>query len=317
MKKITLLSAIFLTVILNLKAQNKIDIDFKTGADNLEPKDFMEGLKVTIKVRNRVDIVKENVNEGRDWPNNSIRRVTFNLPDDLPCSDIYELVLSRGTRSGYRDNFTAAVADNWNLQKLTVTTRIRVNGILKSSTMNYESPSGAPNPLFRFVYEDRDSDRNTGTSFTAPISNLCPQEGGFTPRGNPDRRSITCVFGTGGDDLRGGNDNVDVRLILRGAPSRIITLQNLNNRNAWGNLSENTVSKDLPTTAPVFTFEDIERIEVRHTGGGGMFADNWYLDKFKLTLNLNGVNRILIDRVAAPIHYFTGDTRIARLMIVN
>ncbi len=320
MKKIIILSAILLSAVLNLNAQNKVDFDIKTGADNLDPKDFMQGLKITLKIRGRADIVKENVNESREWPNNSIRRVSFDIPNDVPCADIYEAVLSRLPKSNSFNNITATVGDNWNLQKLTVTTRIRVNGVLQSKSMDWISPSGSNNPLFRFVYENRDTDRNTGTTFTVTINNQCPLENGPILR-QPDltnfARSINCIFGTGGDDLRGGNDNVNIRLKLRGAANRIITISNLNNGNTWGNFTENTVSKDLTARDAAFTIQDIELVEVHHTGGGGIGADNWYLDKFKLSITLNGIKTVLVDKIDTPIHYFTGDTRIKRFYLTN
>ena len=75
-----------------------------------------------------------------------------------------------------------------------------------------------------------------------------------------------------------------------------------------GQFYRKTVGKELPSIAGL-TIADIKEVELWHTGGGGMGADNWDLDKFKLTITINGVTKILVDRVGAPLHRFTGDTR--------
>ncbi len=302
-------------VIVAPKSDNKLDIDFKTGGDNLDPKDFMEGLKVTVKIKNKPDLVKENANEGREWPNNSIRRVSINLPADVVCSDIHEIVLSRDTKGGTKNNMTAIVGDNWNLDKVTVTTRIKTNGTMKTGTMNWMSPSGSGHPLYRFVYENRDSDVNTGTSLTLQTGSICPSSNtNSTTTSTPTNASLNCVFGTGGDNLEGGSgNNVDIRIKFKSS-NNIITLSNVNDTAKWNNFTENTVTKSIPNSATI-DINDIKEVEVRHTGGGGMFADNWHVDKIKITITKNGVSRVLVDRVGAPIHMFTGDTRIKRFTV--
>lgn len=298
------------SVITSSKSDNKLDIDFKTGGDNLDPKDFMEGLKVTVKIKNKPDLVKENANEGREWPNNSIRRVSFNLPADVVCSDIHEIVLSRNTKGGTKNNMTAIVGDNWNLDKVTVTTRIKTNGTMKTGTMNWMSPSGSGNPLYRFVYEDRDSDNNTGLSLTLKTGSICPSANttSSSTTSSSTNASLNCVFGTGGDNLEGGSgNNVNIRIKFKSS-NKIITINNINDTAKWNNFTENTVTKSIPNSATI-DINDIKEVEVRHTGGGGMFADNWHVDKIKITITKNGVSRVLVDRVGAPIHMFTGDTR--------
>lgn len=304
------------SVIVAPKSDNKLDIDFKTGGDNLEPKDFMEGLKVTVKIKNKPDLVKENVNEGREWPNNSIRRVSISLPADVVCSDIHEIVLSRIPKGGSANNISAMAADNWNLDKVTVTTRIKTNGTMKTGTMNWMSPSGSGYPLYRFVYENRDSDINTGNSLTLQTGSICPSSNAnsTTTTSTPTNASLNCVFGTGGDNLEGGSgNNVNIRIKFKSS-NNIITLSNVNDTAKWNNFTENTVTKSIPNSATI-DINDIKEVEVRHTGGGGMFADNWHVDKIKITITKNGVSRVLVDRVGAPIHRFTGDTRIKRFTV--
>lgn len=297
-------------------SDNKIDLDFKTGNDDLDPKDFMEGVKVTLKIRNKPDLVTENVNESKNWPNNSVRRVTINLPADAVCTDIYEIIVSRKIKNGFANNMTAIVGDNWNLQKITVNTRIKVGGIIKSGTMDYMSPRGSSFPLYRFIYENRDSDSNTGTSYTLRTSNICSSQNS-TPAStttSTTNANLTCIIGTGGDNLEGGgNNNVTIRIMFKSS-AKIITIRNINGNAKWNNFTENTVTKIVPNSADI-DINDIKEIEVRHTGVGGMNADNWDVDKIKISISKDGNNKVLVDRIDKPIHRFTGDTRGKKFLV--
>ena len=111
----------------------------------------------------------------------------------------------------------------------------------------------------------------------------------------------------GGDNLEGGSgNNVDLIIKLKGTPARSVLIRNLSNGQNWTNFSDRTVNKVVPNAR--FTFADIESIELRHTGGGGIFADNWHIDKFKLTMTINVEASVLVDRIDAHILMFTGDT---------
>lgn len=87
-----------------------------------------------------------------------------------------------------------------------------------------------------------------------------------------------------------------------------MTINNINNSVSWGNWTENTVSKEIPNSANI-DINDIKSVEIRHTGGGGMFADNWHVDKILISISKDGLSRVLVDKVGAPVHMFTGDTR--------
>ena len=283
-------------------SENKIEIDFKTGGDNLEPKGFQKNLQITINIRNRAPIVMENVNENQTWPNNSVRRVVVPLSADINAMDLESIALLR-TVVGSWNNVDAISADNWNLDKITATAIVKTNGsFVRTLILN---KSGAP--LFRFIYENRgNSNPNAGLGVTYEFA---PNRyGGPTlPRGTPGLATITAIFGTGGDDLRGGNDNVNITIRFKSKP-QVVTISNINDKANWGNWSENTVTKTIPNSAEL-DINDIKDIELRHTGGGGIGADNWHIDKFKLTIARGREVKVLIDKVGAPLHMFTGDTR--------
>lgn len=303
------------TVYVEPKSDNKLDIDFKTGSDNLDPKDFMEGVKVTVKIKNKPNLIKENVNESREWPNNSIRRVSLSLPADINCQDIQEVIISRNIKGGSANNMTAIVGDNWNLNKVTITSRIKIDGILKTGTMNFMSPSGSSQPLYRFVYEDRDSDNKTGKILSLILNGLCPSQNNASSTNSNANATLHCVFGTGGDNLEGGSgNNVNIKILFKNS-TKTLSINNINDTAKWNNFTENTVTKTISNSADI-DINNIKEVEMRHTGGGGMFADNWHVDKIKITITKNGQSKVLVDRVDAPIHMFTGNSR-SKKFIVN
>lgn len=289
---------------------NKLDVDFKTGADNLEMKPFQEGLEIRIIIQNRADIILLNANNNQTWPNNSIKRVSIPLPDDITVNEIKEIHVYRRQKLGGKPTttiFNIAEKDNWNVNKISCTARIKTDGVMKNFKFSYfMSPSGSSNDLYRFTYEGGNGSTE-GQMFKGNLSYRSPDifpRGGTNTATNPVFRIETL---TGGDDLRGGNDNLNILIRLRIRPVRNIALNNINNGEKWDNFTERTITRTI--TAAPFTFDDIEDIVLRHTGGGGMAADNWYLDKLKITLTIAGETRVLIDKVDAPIHFFTGDFR--------
>lgn len=287
-----------------LVSNNKIEVEFKTGVDNLEPRDFQENVEVRIKMKNHPEIVKTNVNENQSWPTGSIRKISLPLPSDVVVDDLTEVQVFR-RYIGALDNFKDAVADNWDLARLAVTAYIKTDGRLQRYPL-LEKTGKRPWPLRRFVYELR-GERNEvdGYDLKLPLAytpNL-PTPIGETPA--PEKTFIEAIFNTGGDDLRGGNDNATIKLILKNGQT--ITIANINYRRPFENFSEKKLTKDIPRTD--FTFDDIARIELWHTGGGGIGADNWDLDRFKLTITINGNSKVLVDKAGTPLHRFTGDTR--------
>jgi hypothetical protein len=113
-------------------------------------------------------------------------------------------------------------------------------------------------------------------------------------------------FVTGGDDLRGGDDNVNLLLLLQsGNPLRF---DNVNGRKRWPDHSSQTVSlSPLPDTV---RFEDIKGVRLETTFGGGLGGDNWNLDRLAVSARIEGETRELFDQGGAPLFRFTGDRRV-------
>ncbi|WP_231490975.1 hypothetical protein [Pedobacter sp. Leaf170] len=271
-------------------------------------KPFQENVEIRIILQNRADAILANANNNQNWPNNSIKRVSIPLPANINVNEIKELHVYRKQKRGGTPTptiFNIAEKDNWNVDKISATARLKIGGVLKSYKFpDFISPLGSRNPLFRFVYEGGDG-KTEGQFFKGILSYLSPDTYPRTTAVNPLLKIETL---TGGDDLRGGNDNLNVLIRLKFRPVRNIALNNINGSQNWGNFSEHTFTRSI--SALLFTFDDIEDIVLRHTGGAfGQGIDNWYLDKLKITLTIAGETRVLVDQVAAPIHYFKGDAR--------
>ncbi len=304
MKKITTLILVMISLLNFVHAQNKIEVEFKTGEDDLAVRDasIQGNLKITINYKNAAaPTILENANKNQNWPKNSIRRVAIALAADVDINNLASIELYRSSTS---NNFEDMVADNWDLKELTVTvTRKDANGNSKYKLLEKLSVNGSI--LNRFSGGRNCNCQKVYNFFTPQlISGTTPWIDRFAA---PQKTMLTVEIGVGGDDLRGGNDNARIVIVFKNSKDKLY-FNNLNNGESWGGFVSKIVSKEIPNPKNL-KLEDIKEVELWHTGGGGMFADNWDIDKFKLSITINGVSKILIDKVGAPIHRFSGDTR--------
>ena len=129
-------------------------------------------------------------------------------------------------------------------------------------------------------------------------------------RNEPQKKAtIIATIGTGGDDLRGGGNNVKIVITFKNSTAKLV-YENINNGANWGNFTEHTATKEL-SSLPNLTVNDIKEVELWHRGGTGfdINADNWDVDKFTLSITINGIVKQLVDKNGAPLHRFTGDAR--------
>lgn len=300
------------TVVVAPKSDNKIDIDFKTGGDNLEVKDFQENLEIRIIIQNKADVILKDANKNQNWPNNSVRRVSILLPANITAEEIKEIQLYRIQR-GSADNFKATIADNWNLESIGATATIMTNGVKKIYEFEKIVSPEYRRPLFRFVYE-RGNNETEGTRFKRALTlKTTPLPPGVNTGVPAQNAKLEINVRTGGDDLRGGNDNCNVVITFKSNP-RKMQLTNIFNRRPQGGFTEKTITKELLNSQNM-DINDIKEVEIHHTGGGGIGADNWDIDKIKITIIKEGITKVLVDKVGAPIHRFNGDQRIKRFIV--
>ena len=155
---------------------NKILATLQTGADDLRGGN--DNLNLIVLLRDGAQLRFDNINEGNRWENNSLHIVGKELPEALSFTDVIGLRLETTFGGGI-------AGDNWNLNLL------RVSAQIGGETLELFGDSG--DPLVRFLGENRSHD------FVIP---------------DPLPLVLTANFGTGSDDLRGGNDNVALIVVL-------------------------------------------------------------------------------------------------------
>jgi FG-GAP-like repeat len=166
----------------------------------------------------------------------------------------------------------------------TVTLRPRPN-ILRYS---YDEKPNGSSWLTYFV--DNKYSFATPPRVTSPVSSV----------GLVDSLQINIT--TGGDDLRGGNDNVSAVVNFRSRPSQ--TFNNLNNGRQWiGNYSE-TVQLPLSTPARI---DEIVSVDFVTGFTGGLSGDNWNVDRITIRAVSGERSRELFSRSGSPLIRFTGD----------
>jgi len=112
---------------------------------------------------------------------------------------------------------------------------------------------------------------------------------------------------TGGDDLRGGNDNVSVTVRIAGRPDQ--QFSNINKGARW--IDNYTETVPLHLAVPV-NKEDIQSILFATSFGGGIGGDNWNMDAVRVLVN---GGEVLAQKNGTPLNRFTGDRKLYTLAI--
>lgn len=297
---LTLGFAMFFSVI--AIAQNKIEIEFKTGEDDLRGIGTPEfGLDVNILFVNKPALLSRGVNKLATWPKRSIRKISIPLDTSIVIADLLAMELTR--KHSNANVPTTQSPDNWDIDRIIVTATFKKDG----KTTKYQllhTINGRQTP-YRMTYDNSETPKRFDFNRNPVV--LSGTQNWIDNHPPPQKASISAVFGVGGDDLRGGNDNAKIVITFKNSTKKL-TFNNLNSSAQWNGFTEHTAYKQIPSF-PEFTVNDIKTVELWHTGGGGMGADNWDIDKFTLTVTYNGQTKQLVDKTGAPIHRFTGDTR--------
>lgn len=123
----------------------------------------------------------------------------------------------------------------------------------------------------------------------------------------PDELIVT--FKTGGDDLRGGNDNVHFVLLKKNGEQ--VRYDNINSLKRWVDWSIQSCSRPLPKGLQV---SDIAGFQLETTFSGGWGGDNWNLDKITVETRTKSGRRVLFEKQGSPLARFTGNHKIQKFM---
>ncbi len=116
---------------------------------------------------------------------------------------------------------------------------------------------------------------------------------------------LVAKFETGGDDLRGGNDNVDV--LVKYTDGSTEQFRNVNKGQRW---PEGSINNVVLTLRKKVISKQITCLRVSTNFGGGMGGDNWNLDKISLSAyKENGESEQLQSMSGSPWVRFTGDNK--------
>lgn len=117
---------------------------------------------------------------------------------------------------------------------------------------------------------------------------------------------LEVIIGTGDDDLRGNEDNVNATVLRRGGRSQVV--RSINERRPWGNGSSKTVWIHLATPA---NRADLQGLRLQHTSRGGFGADDWTLNSVKVIAHMQGGTKaVLYNQSRHRLYHFEGRRRV-------
>ena len=112
-------------------------------------------------------------------------------------------------------------------------------------------------------------------------------------------QELILEFTSGGDGLRGGDDNVHLR--IRGDGPNI-EIRNLNKGQEWPGGSVRTVRVPL---SPALDPARLTHIVLYMSFGGGIFPDHWHLDSLRVSLVRGGETQLLWQSTYSPVTVFS------------
>lgn len=119
---------------------------------------------------------------------------------------------------------------------------------------------------------------------------------------------LLLTMSTGGDDLRGGSDNLNVKVTLKSGAS--LTFNNVNLGRRW--IDSSTEEIAVPVANPA----TVASVTLTTTFGGGIGGDNWNLDKLVVKNIENSVSTTQrYSKAAAPLMRFTGDAKTLKVTL--
>lgn len=241
-------------------------LTFGTGADDLRGGNDNINLAINFFDGTKQDY--QNINRGAKFPGDTTGvNVQVVLRKPAVPKQIKSLVLST--------TFTGGLSgDNWDMKSVSVRA---IGGGIPSQLAS----SGS----FRFTGEKK--------QLTIPVNTAPATPGQVT--------KLVLEMRTGGDDLRGGNDNLNIETLFK--DNRSQKNQNVNDGKRWADNTTNSVTITLDRPVPV---SDIKGIKLSTTFSGGGGGDNWNMDKLSVRAVGSGVNRLIATYGS---YRFTGEKK--------
>jgi hypothetical protein len=208
-----------------------------------------DNLNVTLNLSNREKLHFDNVNGSAKWAHHAEEWLLLELPRPLDPSELISITLE--------DTFNG---DNWDMTRLQL----------------YAQDGGGPWALLaspagfrRFTSQD--------DPHTVQL---------FEPSGLVTR--LQFHFKTHEDDLRGGNDNINLTIGFADGSEQFVG--NINGGRGYPKWTQSTelVFLDEPIEAC-----QIDKLTLQTTFAGGSFSDNWDMGEVEITALGDGVNEVI------------------------
>lgn len=242
-----------------------LNLRITTGKDDL--RGGKNNLDVEVHFANGDMQTAPNVNKGQNWPNQSVKTVGIQLNHPVSPGQIRQIRLVHSAQAGYNPPSAgqAAVAatpvsaglapvllaegvqseDNWDMAELQA----------------FGLGQGTNVPVASFGFH-----RFTGSNPSLDI-NAHPAAG--CPSGNQVTK-ISFTFKTSDDDLRGGNDNLNITVLFADGTTQ--SEPNVNHSQNWPNGSTKGAEIQLNHAVDI---SQIRGITLEDTFTGGTGGDNW------------------------------------------
>ncbi|MCP5054986.1 MAG: hypothetical protein GY940_47910 [bacterium] len=244
-------------------------IRFDTGRDDLRGGN--DNVNAVINLADGSQQSFRNINLRARWLSNYSECARVVLKKAVYPKDILNIVFSTTFRGGVG-------GDNWDVNAISIR---GIGGNVDKTLRDYKR-------RFRFTGHRK--------SLTVAINSA--------PRAKKGQvSSLMLSIRTGGDDLRGGNDNLNVTVLFRNGQR--FTVNNVNRSRRWKDNTSTTVFVKL--NRPVSPSE-IRGLILTTTFSGGMGGDNWNMDSLKVQPSGSG-QRTLYNRSGRPLFRFTGSRR--------
>ena len=246
---------------------HELVLKFSTGQDDLRGGN--DNVNVTVHLADGSKQTYANVNLGARWLSNYTEYAQVILSKPIAPEQIKSLVVAT--------TFTGGIAgDNWDMQALT----IRAIGGNVDRNLQVVGAN-------RFTGDKK--------SLTIPIG----AGGSSLPKDAVTK--LILQIRTGGDDLRGGNDNLNVEIHFKNGTTQ--TALNVNKGQRWADNSTASVPITLSKPVPV---GDIKSVTLKTTFGGGVGGDNWNMDWIRIRAFGPSIDTQIAD---ADKYRFTGQKK--------
>lgn len=244
---------------------NQLNLRITTGKDDL--RGGKNNLDVEVHFANGDLQTAANVNKGANWPNDSVRTVAIPLNHPVTPDQIKQIRLVHSAQAGFNapsagqaaidtTPMAAGVApillaegvqseDNWDMAEF------QAFGMVKTTNV----------PVASFGFH-RFTGSNPSLDINAHPAAGCPSANQVT--------AILFTFVTSDDDLRGGNDNLNVGIQFVDGPSQ--SELNVNRSQNWPNGSTKNVEIQLNRSVDM---SQIRAFTLADTFSGGSGGDNW------------------------------------------